>query len=220
MGDHHKNFICRRCMTSYTSEKMRKLHKPKCKNIDETKIRTSSEPNLHWKKHLYKNPLYFRIYTDSEADNEIDKSSRGNKTTNIYKRNPVLNGYHIECELNDFLKRGYYKSPLGYKNANWFKNEVVKLENKMAFFLKNTMTDIIMTKIGEEEYRNSNICRFCEENIESDKVRDHCYLTSKYRGPAQKTCKINATQKQNNFIPCPFHKFSNFDGHLFFINVS
>ena len=25
------------------------------------------------------------------------------------------------------------------------------------------------------------ICRFCEKNIESDKVRDHCHLTGKYR---------------------------------------
>ena len=122
--------------------------------------------------------------------------------------------------MKDFLKSGYYKSPLGYKNANRFDNEVGKLENKIAFFFKNTMTDIIMTKIDEENYRNNNICRFCEENIESDKVRDHCHLTSKYRGPAHKTCNINATQKQSNFTPCPFHKFSNFDGHLFFIKVS
>ena len=107
------------------------------------------------KKHFHKNPLYFRIYTDSGADNEIHNSSRGKKTTNIYKRNPVLNGYHIECELNDFLKSGYYKSPLGYKNANWFKNEVVKLEKKMAFFFKNTVADINMTKIDEKEYRKT-----------------------------------------------------------------
>ena len=28
-------------------------------------------------------------------------------------------------------------------------------------------------------------CQFCEKNFESDKVRDHCHLTGKYRGPAQ-----------------------------------
>ena len=32
------------------------------------------------------NPLYFRIYADYEADNEIDVSSIGNRTTNIYKQ--------------------------------------------------------------------------------------------------------------------------------------
>ena len=36
-----------------------------------------------------------------------------------------------------------------------------------------------MTKEDEEDYRSRNICRFCERNIESDKVRDHCLLTGK-----------------------------------------
>ena len=36
-------------------------------------------------KHFHKNPLYFRIIADFEADNEIDGSNIGNKTTNFYK---------------------------------------------------------------------------------------------------------------------------------------
>ena len=107
LGDHHKNFICRRCLSSYTSENMLMLHKPKCENNDITTIRTSSEPHLHWKKHFHKNLIYFRIYADFEADNEKDNSSIGNKTTNIYKQNAVLNGYCIESELNDNLQSGY-----------------------------------------------------------------------------------------------------------------
>ena len=44
-----------------------------------------------------------------------------------------------------------------------------------------------MTEEDEEDYRTKNICRFCEKNNESDKVRDHCHLTGKYRGPAHNT---------------------------------
>ena len=62
----------------------------------------------------------------------------GNKTTNIYKRNPILNGYRIEFELENVLQSGYHNSPLGYDNVYWFVNELIKLENKMAFdFKKN-----------------------------------------------------------------------------------
>ena len=50
LGDHYKNFICRRCLSSYTSENMLMLHKPNCENNDITTIRTSSESHLHWKK--------------------------------------------------------------------------------------------------------------------------------------------------------------------------
>ena len=57
LGDHHKNFICRRCFSSYTSENMLILHKPNCENSDITTIRTSPDSHLHWKKHFHKNPL-------------------------------------------------------------------------------------------------------------------------------------------------------------------
>ena len=216
LGDHNKKFICRRCLSSYTSENMLIKHKPKCENNDITTIRTSNESHLQWKKHFHKNPLYFRIYADFEADNEKDNSSIGNKTTNLYKQNPVLNGYHIVSELDDVLKSGYHKSPLGYNNVDWFVDEIIKLENKMAFYFKNTKKDIIMTEENEEDYRNDNICTFCEKFIESDKVRDHCHLTGKYRGPAHNKCNINVTQNQNNFIPFIFHNFSNYDCHMFF----
>ena len=216
LGDHNKRFICRRCLSSYTSENMLIKHKPKCENNNITTIRTSNESHLHWKKHFHKNPLYFRIYADFEADNEKDNSIIGNKTTNIYKQNPVLNGYHIVSELEDILKNEYYKSPLGYDNVDWFVDEVIKLENKMAFYFKNTKKDIIMTEEDEEDFRNDNICRFCEKVIESDKVRDHCHLTGKYRGPAHSKCNINVTQKQSNFIPFIVHNFSNYDFFFFF----
>ena len=168
------------------------------------------------KKNFHKNPLYLLIYADFEAYNEIFNSDRGNKTINIYKQNAVLNGYHIVSELEDVLKNGYHKSPLGYDNVHWFVNEDIKLENRMAFYLKNTKKDIIMTKKNEQGYRNINICRFCEEDIVSDKVRDHCHLTGKYRGPAHNTCNINVTRKRSIFIPFVFHNFIKYDCHLFF----
>ena len=219
LGDHNKKYICRRCLSSYTSENMLMKHKPKCENNDITSIKTSNESHLHWKKHFHKNPLYFRIYADFEADNEKDNTCIGNKATNIYKQNPILNGYYIVSELEDILKSEYHKSPLDYDNVDWFVNEVIKLENKMAFYFKNTNKDIIMTVKDEDDYRNNNICRFCEKIIESDKVRDHCHLTGKYRGSSHSKCNINVTQKQSNFIPFIFHSFSKYDCHMFFKNL-
>ena len=140
----------------------------------------------------------------------------GNKTTNIYKQSAICNGYYIISELNDVLKSGYYDSPLGYENVDWFVNEMIKLENKMNFYFKNTKKDIIMTQEDEEHFRNNNICYFCETEILENKVRDHCHLTGKYRGVAHYNCNINVKQKQSNFIPILFHNFSNYDCHLFF----
>ena len=111
------------------------LHKPKGKNDDITTNRISNQTHIYWKKkHFHKDPLYFRIYPDFEADNEKDNSSTGNKTTNMYKQNPVLNAYQIESELEDNLKRGYHKSHFGYNKVDWFVDEVIELEKKGFLF--------------------------------------------------------------------------------------
>ena len=147
------------------------------------------------KKHFHKNPLYFRIVADFEADYEVDGSSVGNKTTNIYKQKRVLNGYYKISEMEDVLESGYYESPLGYDNVDWFVKDVIKLENKMAFYFKNTEKDTIITQEDKEDFHNNKFCRFCEKEILSDKVRDHCDLTGKNRGSAQNTCKKTLNRK-------------------------
>ena len=156
---------------------MLKLHKPKCENKDITTIRTSPEPHIDWKNHFHQNPIYFRPNAVFEPDIEIDNHSIGNKTTNIYKQNLVLNDYHIESELIDILHSGYHKFPLGYNNVDWFVNEVIKLENEKAFYLKYFLKDIIMTEEDEKVSKNDNNCRFSEKTNEIDKVRDHYHLT-------------------------------------------
>ena len=85
----------------------------------------------------------------------------------------------------------------------------------MVFRFKNIKKDIIMTEKDEKDYKNINVCRFCEKNIVSDKVRDHCLLTGKYRGPAHSKCNINVTQDQSKLLFI-FHKFSKYDCHMFF----
>ena len=77
-------------------------HKPKCGIYDITTIRTSSESHKYWKKLFHKNPFYFRICANFEADSEIDNSSIGIQTSNIYKQNTVLNGYRVDSELDYF----------------------------------------------------------------------------------------------------------------------
>ena len=132
--------------------------KPNNQQQELSSIRKSRESYLHWKKHFHKNALYFRIHADLEADIEFDNSSIGDKTNNIYKRNPNCNGFCMECELNNVLKNRYYESPVGYDNVNWFVDEVIKFAIKMNFYFKNTNEIIIMTKEYETEYRNIFFC--------------------------------------------------------------
>ena len=186
-------YICRKCLNSYTSHNMLIKHKNLCQEIQQ--LKTSPDSHIYWKKYFHKNKLYFRIYADFEADNKKEDTSIGEKTTNIYKQEPVCNGYHIQSELSYILKSGYHKSPSGHENVDWFVHEIVKLENKMNFWFKNTKKDIIMTEEDKQDFEDNNICRYCEKYIELDKVRDHCHLTGNYRGPAHSDCNLKVKQK-------------------------
>ena len=43
----------------------------------------------------------------------------------------------------------------------------------MLFYFKNTTNEIIMS---EEDETHTNICRFSQNEITVDKIRDHCHL--------------------------------------------
>ena len=57
LGDHHRNFFCRRCLISYTCENALTNQKEKCGDDNICTIRTSSESHLYWKKLFHKNTL-------------------------------------------------------------------------------------------------------------------------------------------------------------------
>ena len=76
-----------------------------------------------------------------------------------------------------------------------------------------------MTKEDKEHYTAINIFRFCEKGILSDKVKYHCHLTGEVRGPAHHKCNINVKQEQIKFVAFVFHKFNNYDYHLFFKKI-
>ena len=54
-----------------------------------------------------------------------------------------------------------------------------------------------MTNKDEEIYHNSHICWICKQELNTDKVRDHCHVTDKFRGAAHNKCNINLRLSKN-----------------------
>ena len=61
LGKHDSKFVCRRCLSSYSSQNVLLKHLKRCEQQKITSIETSNESHLYWKKHFHKNPIYFRI---------------------------------------------------------------------------------------------------------------------------------------------------------------
>ena len=62
-------------------------------------------------------------------------------------------------------------------------------------------------------YDNPTLCHICNEELDKDRVRDHCHLSGKFRGAAHEIC--NLKYKVPKFLPVVFHNLSGYDSHLF-----
>ena len=57
---------------------------------------------------------------------------------------------------------------------------------------------------------------FVKKILNLKKIRDHCHLTRKNRGPAHSKLNIIDKQSQSIFFSVTLHNFSNYGCHLFF----
>ena len=72
-----------------------------------------------------------------------------------------------------------------------------------------------MPEEGDERFQLSKSCWICDNlfDVGDDKVRDHCHITSKYRGAAHWSCNINLEMTKK--IPVIFHnRRGYYDSHF------
>ena len=62
-------------------------------------------------------------------------------------------------------------------------------------------------------FDNSTLCHICNEELDEDRVRDHCHLSGKFRGAAHEVC--NLKYKDPKFFRVVFQNLSGYDSHLF-----
>ena len=71
-----------------------------------------------------------------------------------------------------------------------------------------------MSNEDEEIYNNSCICWIWKQELHTDKVRDHCHVTSKFRGASHGKCNINLRFSKK--LPIIFDNLQGYDGHSIF----
>ena len=71
-----------------------------------------------------------------------------------------------------------------------------------------------MTSEDKEIYNNSHICWICKQELNMDKVRDHCHVTGRFRGAAHKNCNINLRLRRKLLII--FHNLQGYGGYIIF----
>ena len=85
---------------------------------------------------------------------------------------------------------------------------------------KHFNKNLITSEEEEHLFQQSNSCWICEKLIDNDdeKVRDHCHITSKFRGAAHWDCNINFQLTKK--VPVIFHNLKGYDSHLIFCELN
>ena len=81
---------------------------------------------------------------------------------------------------------------------------------------KHFKKNLVMSVEKNEKFERSNICCICDKLIDigESKVRGHCHIISKYRGPAHCKCNINLGISKK--VVVIFHNLRGYDSHLIF----
>ena len=84
---------------------------------------------------------------------------------------------------------------------------------------KHFNKNLIMSEEEEHLFQQSNSCWICKKLIDNDeeKLRDHCHVTSKFRGAAHWNCNIDLQLTKN--VPEIFHNLRGYDSHLIFCEL-
>ena len=203
--DSHMKWVCRRCLTAFSSEDILSQHIDRCQKQQPTKISFSYKDHLKFEDHHMKIPLPIRVYADFECINQPQ-----NNLKVLFKQIPITVGFYV---ISPFEIK--YRSYFGTDCTKWFVKEMLILEQEANKYFKTNL-ELQITPQEEESFQLAEECWFCENPLDDTKVRDHDHLTGKYRVAAHNICNIQSQQRSSSFVPIFFHNFSGYDCHLIF----
>ena len=166
----------------------------------------------------------FVVYADFESFitpiNTCTPDPNKPYTKQYQKHTPSSFCYYIKC----FDEKVYKRKPVTFtatsETDNVAKIIVERLEEdiKEIYEMIKFPKKMSMTSEERNDFNAATVCHIYGEDLESDKVRDHCHITGKYRGAAHNSC--DTKYKIPKFFPVVFHNLSGYDSHLFIKKLS
>ena len=233
--DKRKIFICKKCLSHYTTKDLFEKHKFYCGQNETVVVKMPTKNNiLKFKNYFKKLPIPFVIYADFECFTKPINSclpDPNNSYTQGYQKHEP-SGYCLFLKGLDVIEEIF--KPIVYSRNTEdededvsvkFINDVKSLTHMIykKYYLKPKQMNLSPQE--EDDFQSAKVCHFCEENFNVDeetgqilKARDHCHFTGDYRGAAHISCNLNC--KKPLIIPVIFHNLQGYDSHLFIKQLS
>ena len=149
-------WVCRRCLTAFSSQPVLIDHMERCIKQQPTKISFSYKDHLKFEDHHMKLPLPIRVYADFEGINQP-----GNDAKVLFKQIPIAVGFYV---ISPFGNK--YSSYFGTDCTKWFVKEMLKFELEANKYFKTNL-ELQITPEEEESFQQSNICWLCENSLDN-----------------------------------------------------
>ncbi|KAL6417296.1 hypothetical protein ACFW04_012845 [Cataglyphis niger] len=179
---------------------------------------TEEDKLLNFNNHERKERVPFVVYADLECALEREEERRTPNASIVQRHKAHSVGYYARCAFDD--ARSVYRAHRGESCVSWFVRELRDLALRVRDILNTVAPTTLLTASEWERFLGATSCHVCEKPFESKdtRVRDHCHLTGRYRGPAHSSCNLN--YKETYVIPIFFHNLSGYDAHFIIRDVA
>ena len=214
---HH---YCLRCFSGFHSAEYLKKHSEKCLIFKPSVAILPNENNniLSFKEIDKIMRFPFVCYADFESVLINVNKKISNKTKIVQQHEP--SGYSLIVIKNrsEIYHHSFYR---GEGCIEEFFKILKQVVTEIKTILCDTNDMIELTREEKREYKSASKCYLCKKDFTGIpdqfgftdiKVRDHCHLTGKYRGPTHQSCNMNYQIPKK--IPLFFHNLRGYDSHL------
>ena len=213
-----KSFICDNCLNPFPKEESLNKHKEYCSTNECIKINLPKKGSiLKFENYCNSEKVPFIIYADMESlikpIESCEPNPQSSYTKKYQKHQPISFSYYIKC----FDDNVFIQEPKTYTGLDAMQKFVESLEKDIKETANIPKVDMIFGKEEAERFNKETKCWICKEDLNDDKVRDHCHFTGRYRGAAHN--KGNLKYKKPKLIPVVFHNLSGYDSHLSIKNL-
>ena len=192
----NKRHHCMSWLQSFTTKEILSQNEKQCLLINACQAVNYESGIIEFANYNKQIPIDFKKYSDTECFLKRTNSYEGEHTIKYQEHNPNSIGAKLVCIDDRFtLPSIIFK---GKDCINKFITWVLDKQKWTKQITKQYFNKrLIMTNEDGEIYHYSHICWICKQELNTDKVRDHCHVTGKFRGASHSKCNIDLRLPKN-----------------------
>jgi len=215
---HHLRELCYNCFNTFTPNNL-EAHENLCFQFKHQRIEMPEDRECRFKDIQKRLKTRFVIYADFESMCTSPSKKSIGQANLLNEHEP--SGYCLAisdsyAKKKDKIKYSLYR---GANSMNLFLKELYQVSETLLIENEKKKPMQKLSKAQLRQFKNSQTCHICQFKLQnSEKVKDHCHVTGKFRGAAHHSC--NAQFIQPKRIPVVMHSFKSFDLQLLLSNIS